>query len=142
MKQAQNGNVVKVHYTGKLTNGETFDSSVNREPLEFTMGQKQMIQGFEKAVLGMQVGESKTVNIPADEAYGQANPDMIFEIEKSQIPDNIPLEVGLQLNVQTNDGQNFPTMVKKIEGEMIVLDANHPLAGEELIFEIELTEIA
>ena len=136
---AKTGNTVKVHYTGTLTNGTVFDTSIEREPLQFTIGQGQLIPGFEQAVIGMKVGESTTVNIPAAEAYGLHRDDLVFAMERSQLPDNI--EVGQQLQMMQTDGSTVVVTVIEISETTAMIDANHPLAGEDLIFEIELVEI-
>ncbi len=136
---AKTGNTVKVHYTGTLNDGTVFDTSVNREPLEFTIGQGQLIPGFEQAVIGMKVGESATINIPAAEAYGLHRDDLVFAMERSQLPDNI--EVGQQLQMMQTDGSTVVVTVIEISETTAMIDANHPLAGEDLIFEIELIEI-
>ncbi len=142
MATAQNGNTVKVHYTGKLHDGSVFDSSIKRnEPLEFTLGQGNMIAGFEKAVLGMEVGQSKVADIPANEAYGQKTQDMIIEVPRKDVPANINPQVGQQLAIKQNDGRTVPVTVTEVTEEIITLDGNHPLAGKDLIFEIELVEI-
>ena len=137
--QAETGDTVKVHYTGTLIDGTVFDTSVGREPLEFTIGQGQLISGFEEAVLGMKVGESKTVNIPAAQAYGQYRDDLVFIMERSQLPDNI--EAGQQLQMMQPDGTVFVVTVINVSETIATVDANHSLAGEDLIFEIELVEI-
>ena len=143
MSTAQKGNTVKVHYTGKLTDGTVFDSSYQRnEPIEFTLGQKNMIAGFEQAVEGMSEGDTKTAEIPANEAYGDKKEDMILKIPKSDIPENIKPEVGQQLAMQDNNGQQVPVTVTEVSDENVTLDANHPLAGKDLVFELELVEIA
>ncbi len=136
---AKTGNTVKVHYTGTLNDGTVFDTSVDREPLEFTIGQGQLIPGFEQAVIGMKVGESATINIPAAEAYGLHRDDLVFAMERSQLPDNI--EVGQQLQMMQTDGSTVVVTVIEISETTAMIDANHPLAGEDLIFEIELIEI-
>ncbi|MDF9795506.1 peptidylprolyl isomerase [Catalinimonas alkaloidigena] len=142
MTVAKNGNTVKVHYTGKLKDGTVFDSSLQRnEPLEFTLGQGNMIAGFEKAVDGMQVGDSTVADIPVAEAYGEVRDDMILEVPKKDVPENITPEVGQRLAVQQKDGQSIPVTISKVSEESITLDANHPLAGKDLVFEIELLEI-
>ncbi len=142
MSVVKNGDTVKVHYTGQLEDGSVFDSSVQREPLEFTLGQGQLIPGFEKAVIGLKVGESTTANIPSAEAYGEPNPQMIIEVEKSQLPADLEPEVGVQLQLNQPDGQVIPVQITKVEGENVTIDANHPLAGKDLTFNIELVEIA
>jgi peptidylprolyl isomerase len=141
MAQAQSGNTVKVHYTGKLEDGTIFDSSVNREPLEFQLGQGQMIQGFEQAVYGMAVGESKTATIPVEQAYGPKSEDMILEVNRSEVPADLNPQVGQQLAIQQPDGHALPVTVTSVTDQTITLDANHPLAGKDLIFEIKVVEI-
>lgn len=142
MATAQNGNTVKVHYTGKLHDGTVFDSSRQRnEPLEFTLGQGNMIPGFEKAVLGMEVGQSRTADIPSAEAYGPKTDDMIIEVPKKDVPDNITPEVGQQLAIKQTDGRSVPVVITEVTDNSITLDGNHPLAGKDLIFDIEVVEI-
>jgi len=142
MSEAKKGDKVKVHYTGKLNDGSVFDSSVDREPLEFEVGAGMMIAGFDNAVVGMKVGDKKTANITADEAYGQKNDEMIVEIPKTQLPEDLTPEVGQQLGMQQPNGQSIPVVVTKVEDSTIEIDANHPLAGKDLVFDIELVEIA
>ncbi len=142
MSVVKNGDTVKVHYTGQLEDGSVFDSSVQREPLEFTLGQGQLIPGFEKAVVGLKVGDSTTANIPSAEAYGDPNPQMIIEVEKSQLPADLEPEVGVQLQLNQPDGQVIPVQITNVEGDNVTIDANHPLAGKDLTFNIELVEIA
>jgi FKBP-type peptidyl-prolyl cis-trans isomerase 2 len=141
MQQAQNGDKVKVHYHGKLTSGETFDSSDGREPLEFTLGTGQVIKGFDDGITGMQVGDKKTVQIPVQDAYGEKSEDMIIEFPKAQFPPDMNPEVGMQLMMNNGSGQSFPVRILEVMDETVKLDANHPLAGEDLIFDIELVEI-
>ncbi|MGF1635663.1 MAG: peptidylprolyl isomerase [Cyclobacteriaceae bacterium] len=141
MTVAKNGNTVRVHYTGKLTDGQVFDTSEGRDTLEFTLGTGQMIPGFEKAVEGMQVGEKVTTSIPADEAYGLPNPEMMIELPLENVPKEINPEPGMQLSLQNQDGKATPVIVKDITETSIVLDANHPLAGKDLVFDIELVEV-
>ena len=141
MQQVKEGDVVRVHYTGKLTNGEQFDSSVGREPLEFTVGAGQMIKGFDDAMPGMAVGEKKTVNILPQDAYGQKNEDALIEFPKPNIPADMPLEVGMQLQLRDEEGHPVPVTVTEIKDDVVLLDANHMLAGKELVFDIELIEI-
>ena len=141
MAQVKIGDVVKVHYTGKLINGETFDSSENREPLEFTVGAGMMIQGFDAAMPGMSVGDKKTVNISPAEGYGEKDPTAIIEFPKENVPEDMKLEPGMSLTLTNQEGQPFPVVVTEIRDEIILLDANHFLAGQELIFDIELVEI-
>lgn len=141
MSKVKENDTVKVHYTGKLENGDVFDSSVDREPLEFTVGQGQMIPGFEKGVMDMAVDEKKTLHIPSAEAYGEHNPEMTQEVAKSQLPEDLKPEVGQKLVSQTPDGKQFQVEVTEVKDEAIVVDANHPLAGKDLIFDIQLIEI-
>jgi FKBP-type peptidyl-prolyl cis-trans isomerases 2 len=141
MQQVKSGDTVKVHYSGRLTDGTTFDSSAGREPLQFEVGSGMVIAGFDNGVVGMTVGEKKTIQIPVDEAYGQKNPDMIIEFPVSEFPDDLTLEVGQRLNMTNGSGQIIPVVITEIGKETVMLDANHPLAGEDLVFDIELVEI-
>jgi peptidylprolyl isomerase len=141
MAQVKVGDSVKVHYTGKLTNGEQFDSSEGREPLEFTVGAGQMIKGFDAALPGMKVGDKKTVNIPASEAYGEKDEAAIIEFPKANIPKDLNLEPGMQLTLSNAEGQPRPVTVTELKDDVVVLDANHFLAGKELVFDIELVHI-
>ena len=141
MQQVKSGDKVKVHYHGKLRNGETFDSSQGREPLEFTVGGGQVIKGFDNGVMGMQVGDKRTVEIEVTDAYGEKNEDMVVEFPKEQFPPDMKPEVGMQLMMNNGQGQSFPVVVKEVREDNVLLDANHPLAGEDLIFDIELVEI-
>ncbi|MDX1590491.1 MAG: peptidylprolyl isomerase [Balneolaceae bacterium] len=142
MSKVKDGDTVKVHYTGTLKNGEVFDTSEDREPLEFTLGQGQLIPGFEKAVTKLNVGDSTTVDIPSKEAYGDVRDDLIISVPKDQLPDNIEPQIGMQLQVNQPDGQPVPVRVTEIGDENLTLDANHPLAGKDLTFKIELVEVA
>jgi len=141
MQKAKQGDKVRVHYTGKLLDGEQFDSSKGREPLEFTVGAGQMIKGFDDAIPGMSVGDKKTINIAPENAYGENNKDAIIEFPKENIPPDMKLEVGMQLQLRDQDGRPIPVTVAEIKDDILVLDANHMLAGKELIFDIELVEI-
>jgi peptidylprolyl isomerase len=141
MSEAQEGNTVKVHYTGSLEDGTVFDSSEGRDPLEFKVGEQRVIPGFEKAVVGMTPGEKKQEKIPADEAYGPHREDMVLEVERTQLPENIVPEVGLQLQMTTTDGRQVPVKITDVDESKIKLDANHPLAGKDLIFDLELVEV-
>ena len=141
MAQVKAGDVVKVHYTGKLTSGEQFDSSAGREPLEFTVGAGQMIKGFDAAMPGMTIGEKKTINIAAEDAYGPKNEEAIIEFPKEHIPADMKLEPGMQLTLSDPNGNPVPVVVVEVKDDIIVLDANHFLAGEELVFDVELVEI-
>ena len=138
---AQNGNKVKVHYTGKLTDGTIFDSSAEREPLEFTMGAQQMIAGFEQGVLGMATGEKKTVNIPSDEAYGPINDQLLVEMPYEDQLKEMDVKIGTELPAQLANGNQITVIVKEIKEATILVDANHPLAGKDLVFDIEIIEI-
>lgn len=138
---AKKGDHVKVHYTGKLTDGTVFDSSREREPLAFELGAGQMIPGFEKAVMGMEVGQSTEAKLAPEDAYGDHNPEMLVELPLEQVPNDLNPQVGQQLQLQRRDGGVMNVVVHKLTEETIVLDANHPLAGKELTFEIEVMEI-
>lgn len=139
--QAKNGDTVKVHYHGRLVNGTTFDSSEDRDPLEFEIGSGSVIPGFDSGVTGMQVGEKKTISIPANEAYGDKHEDLIIEFPLDRFPADMKPEEGMQISMSTQDGQNVPVTITSVGEEIVVLDANHPLAGEELIFDLELVDI-
>ena len=141
MTDVKAGDTVRIHYTGTLTDGTTFDSSEGRDPLEFTVGSGQIIPGLDKALPGMAVGDTKTVNVPADEAYGQAKPDARQSVPRDQVPADIPLDIGTRLQVQTPTGQQMAVTVAEVTDEAVVLDANHPLAGQDLTFDIELVSI-
>jgi FKBP-type peptidyl-prolyl cis-trans isomerase 2 len=139
--QAKKGDAVEVHYTGKLEDGSVFDSSAQRAPLGFTLGDGNMIKGFDSAVYGMAVGDKKTVTIPAAEAYGERRDDMMIEVPVEQVPADIKPELGMVLQLQGGNGQPMPVTVVDIDETKITLDANHDLAGKDLIFEIELMTI-
>lgn len=141
MQQAKQGDTVKVHYHGRLTDGTTFDSSEGREPLEFEVGAGMVIAGFDNGVTGMTVGEKKTVNIPVEDAYGPKNNDMVVEFPKTQFPPEMQPEVGMRLNMTNGGGQVIPVVIIEVKDETVILDANHTLAGEALTFDIELVEI-
>ena len=141
MSQVKQNDTVRVHYTGTLADGEIFDSSREREPPEFTLGQGQLIPGFENGVIDMKTGDTKTVHIPAAEAYGQRREEMIQEVPKEQLPPEIKPEVGMTLFSRTPDGREMPLIVAEVLETSIMLDANPPLAGKDLTFEIELVEI-
>ncbi len=140
--QAKIGDTVRVHYTGKLEDGTVFDSSLDHNPLQFTLGQGQIIPGFEQAVMGMTPGESKTETIAATQAYGPYREDMVVEIGRHQMPAELSPEVGQQLEVSQGPGQTIPVIVTDVSDTTVTLDANHPLAGETLVFDIHLVEIA
>lgn len=141
MTEVKTGDTVRIHYTGTLTDGEVFDSSDGRDPLEFAVGSGQIIPGLDTAIPGMVVGDKKTVEVPADQAYGHIDPNARQAVPRGEIPDEIPLEVGTQLQVQTPQGQVMPVTVFEVTEEQVILDANHPLAGRDLIFAIELISI-
>ena len=141
MAQAKQGDTVKVHYTGKLEDGTVFDTSADREPIEFTLGDGQIIPGFENAVLGMEVGEKKTATVPSDEAYGPHREDMMLRVSRDQFPPDLKPEVGQQLQMTQSNGQTLIVQVVEVDEESVLLDANHPLAGKDLVFDIELVEI-
>jgi peptidylprolyl isomerase len=141
MSVVKNGDNVKVHYTGKLVSGEQFDSSVGREPLEFTVGAGMMIKGFDAAMPGMKLGEKKTINIAPEDGYGPRNPEAMIEFPKEQVPADMKLEPGMPLTLSDQAGNPVPVIVVEVKDDVIVLDANHFLAGQELIFDIELVEI-
>jgi len=141
MTQVKHGDTVKIHYTGKLEDGTVFDSSAERDPLEFKIGGGQVIKGFEKGVTGMAVNEKKTINIPVDEAYGPHRKEMIMEVPKNQFPADIKPEVGQKLQLRQQNGQMMVVTVAKVTDENISLDANHHLAGKPLVFDLELVEI-
>ncbi len=141
MAQAKSGDSVRVHYTGKLADGTVFDSSRDREPLEFTIGDGNIISGFEQAVVGMTPGQSLSATIPASEAYGERDDTLVWEVGKDKFPPDLELEVGQQLQSIQDDGQVIRVFVAAISEGSVTLDANHPLAGQDLQFDIELVEI-
>ena len=141
MQQVKSGDKIKVHYHGKLINGETFDSSNGRQPLEFEVGSGMVIKGFDTGVTGMAVGEKKSISIPFAEAYGPANPEMIIEFPKEKFPQDMQLEVGTPLVMNGGNGEQYQVVIIEIKEETVLLDANHPLAGKDLIFDLELVEI-
>lgn len=138
MTKVKEGDVVRLHYTGTLSDGTTFDSSDGRDPLEFTVGSGQIIPGLDKAIPGMGVGDTKTVEIPAAEAYGAHDPNGLQTVPRDQFPPEIPMEAGTPLQVQTQDGRTLPVTIHEVGETEVVLDANHPLAGKDLTFAIEL----
>ena len=141
MAQAQNGDKVRVHYHGKLRSGETFDSSDGRDPLEFTVGQGEVIKGFDEGVKGMKTGDKKTVEINVADAYGEKEDQRIIEFPKDQFPPDLKPEAGMQLMMNDGAGHQIPVTITEVKEDAVVLDANHPLAGQDLIFDIELVEI-
>jgi len=141
MQQVKSGDTIRVHYHGKLTDGTTFDSSEGREPLEFEVGSGMVIPGFDDGVTGMTIGEKKTINIPADEAYGQKEKERIMDFPIDRFPPDMVPEVGMQLSMNNGEGGEIPVIIISVKEELVTLDANHPLAGETLIFDLELVEI-
>lgn len=142
MSQVKKNDNVKVHYTGKLSDGQVFDSSEGREPLAFTVGAGQMIPGFDNGVIGMALNEKKTIVIPAAEAYGEERAELIQEVPKTNLPEDLVPEVGMGLVSTAPNGQQIQFVVRAVNEDTIVVDANHPLAGKELTFEVEVVEIA
>ncbi len=141
MEQAKNGDTVRIHYTGKLTDGTEFDSSHEREPLQFRLGAGEIIPGLEREVEGMEVGSTATVTIPAADAYGEHNPAQVQAIPRAKIPDGMELSKGNRLQAQTSDGRQIALTVVDIGDQEVTVDANHPLAGKDLVFDLELVEI-
>ena len=141
MAQAQAGNTVSVHYTGKLDDETVFDSSRGAQPLTFKLGAGQVIPGFDQGVLGMSPGDQKTITIPSDDAYGAYRDDLIGQVERSVFPDGVEPEIGQQFQMQDPTGQTLVVTVKAVDDDTVTLDANHPLAGEDLTFELELVAI-
>ena len=140
METAKTGDRVRVHYTGILEDGSVFDSSTGRDPLEFTVGSGQVIPGFDQAVAGMKPGDERKVTIPAAEAYGSRRDDLVIEVERERLPDNLDPQIGQQLQL-SQEGQSFVVRIAEVSEESVTLDANHPLAGEDLTFELQLVEI-
>ena len=140
-QQAKKGDKVKVHYHGRLTDGTTFDSSQGRQPLEFEVGSGMVIKGFDDGVTGMTVGDKKTISIPPEEAYGPRQEEMVIEFPIINFPPDIKPEVGMTLQMHSENGQELPVVITAINEESITLDANHPLAGQELVFDLELVDI-
>lgn len=141
MAQAKKGDTVSVHYTGKLSDGSVFDSSQERDPIEFEIGAGQVIPGFENEVAGMEPGDSKTIEIAADEAYGSYRDDMVVVVNRSQFPEEVTPEVGQMYEIPQPNQQVITAQITNIEGADVTLDANHPLAGKDLTFDLELVEI-
>ena len=141
MSKAKDGDTVKVHYTGKLDNGEVFDTSKEREPFEFKIGGQAVIPGFEKGVVGMGVGDSKTIEISPEDAYGEKKEELVVEVQKSELPEDITPSVGQRLQIRQQDGNPIVVTITDMNEDNITLDANHPLAGYTLFFDVELVEI-
>ncbi|MEQ8659965.1 MAG: peptidylprolyl isomerase [Gammaproteobacteria bacterium] len=142
MSQAKTGDTVRIHYTGTLTDGTEFDSSTGRDPLEFTLGEGHIIPGLEREIAGMAVGDTKTVTVPAGDAYGPHHAEAVHEVQREQIPETIDLAIGVELQATAQNGQVMRLRVVELGEEVVKLDANHPLAGQDLVFEVELVEIA
>lgn len=142
MTQVKENNTVKVHYTGKLADGQVFDSSEGKEPLEFTLGQGRLIPGFEKGLIDMKLNEKKTINIAVEDAYGAPREDLIIEVSKSELPQEMAPEVGMGLVSRTPEGQEMNLLVVEVKDETVILDGNHPLAGRDLVFDLEVVEIS
>jgi len=143
MSRVKDNNTVKVHYTGKLTEtGQVFDSSLEREPLEFTLGQGMLIPGFEEGIINMEVNEKKTIEIPKDKAYGETRDELFHKVSKEQLPKEIKPEVGMGLISKNPDGSEQQLRVAAVNDDHIIVDANHPLAGKDLTFEVEVLEIS
>ena len=138
MKFAENGDTVKIHYTGKLNSGEVFDSSEGRDPLEFQLGSGLVIEGFNDGILGMKEGEKKVLNIPSEKAYGERREEYLIDVAKDNLPPDLTPEVGMQLSMSSPDNNPIQVSVIEISNESIKIDANPPLAGKDLIFEVEL----
>lgn len=140
MTQVKTGDTVRIHYTG-TSEGQTFDSSQGKDPLEFTVGSGQIIPGLDAAMPGMEVGDTKTVEVPSEQAYGEPDPNARQAVPRDQIPEDVPVDPGTQLQMQTPDGQVLPVTVVESNEQEVTLDANHPLAGKDLTFDIELVEV-
>lgn len=141
MAAIKDGDTVRIHYTGTLMDGSVFDSSEGREPLEFKVGSGQIITGLDEALPGMDVGDTKNVQIPVEKAYGPVNSEMQQAVPREGIPDDIALEIGLQLHMQTPSGQPMPVTVVAVDEATVTLDANHPLAGKDLTFDVEIVSV-
>jgi peptidylprolyl isomerase len=141
MRQAREGDKVQVHYEGRLDDGTTFDSSRGRDPIEFTIGEGEVVPGFEQAVTGMAAGEKKTTTIAAEHAYGERVDDLMFSVSRDQVPDGMDVKVGDQLSVGLPSGETVPMQVASVDADSLTLDANHPLAGKDLTFDLEVVKI-
>lgn len=141
MSTAKQGDSVQIHYTGKLDDGTVFDSSEGRDPLNITLGEGEVIPGFEQAAVGMEVGETKEARLDVDEAYGERRDDLLLEVPREQLPDGLDVEVGTPLQLQQPDGNAVPVTVTALDEQQVTLDANHPLAGQPLTFEMTLVDI-
>lgn len=141
MQKVETGNTVKVHYTGKLEDGQVFDTSADREPLEFQIGKGQMIPGFEVGIMGMELKEKKTISIPSEQAYGPIKDELFFDIKKEQLPEGLEPKVGMELVSKHQDGSEAIVKVSELKDDLVTIDANHPLAGKDLVFDIEVVGI-
>ena len=141
MSQATTGDTVTVQYTGTLEDGTVFDSSEGREPLQFTIGSGDLIPGFEEAVVGMEPGQTRKATLAPEEAYGERSEEMVFQVERDQLPEDVDPDVGDRLEAKDPQGNKFAVSVAAVQDEAVTLDANHPLAGRDLTFEIELVSI-
>ncbi len=141
MAQAKQGDTVKVHFTGKLSDGTVFDTSEGKDPIQFTLGSGQVIEGFDESITGMNVGDSKTINIPQEKAYGERRDELMLEVDRKHLPDNIDPGKGERLEMEDPNGRKIRVTVTDKTDQKLILDANPPLAGQDLIFDIELVEI-
>ncbi|WP_158837767.1 FKBP-type peptidyl-prolyl cis-trans isomerase [Polaribacter sp. L3A8] len=141
MSQVKENNTVKVHYTGKLADGQIFDTSEGKEPIEFVLGQGQLISGFEQGLIDMKVNEKKTITIAKEEAYGEVNDQLIQEVNKSDLPQDMEPKVGIGLVSKSPEGQEMNLMIVEVKDKSVVIDGNHPLAGKELVFDLEVVAI-
>ena len=141
MSQVKVNSTIKVNYTGKLANGQVFDTSEGKEPIEFILGQERLIPGFEKGLIDMKLNEKKTIEIAKDQAYGEPNPNLIQEVKKTELPQDMEPQVGMGLVSKSPEGQEINLMVVEVKEDSIVIDGNHPLAGHDLIFDVEVVEI-
>lgn len=141
MTQAKSGDTVRIHYIGKFTDGTEFDSSTGQPPLEFVLGAGQILSGLDKEIDGMEIGSHQTVTVPAEEAYGAHDPAKVHALPRSAVPSDIDLKPGLQLQTRTPDGNTIPLVVTEIDEQVVTVDANHPFAGKDLVFDVELVEI-
>jgi len=142
MSQVKKGDTVRVHYTGRLENGEVFDSSRESQPFEFTVGRGEIIPGFEKGIIGMEVGDTRIITVSPGEAYGPRSKELVTKIRRVDLPEQISPAIGLQLRLQTPDGKHIDLFITDMDEDTVTLDANHPLAGNTLVFNVELVEIA
>jgi peptidylprolyl isomerase len=141
MRQVKQGDTVKIHYTGKLKNNQIFDSSRKRDAFEFIIGSGQVVEGLEAGTIGMEIGQSKTITIPFDKAYGPKNPDLIAVVARGHLPKDLEPQIGQRLGIYNENDPKIPVIITAITEKEVTVDANHPLAGEDLIFELELVEI-